>query len=383
MNIEQIKKKKINAVIAVIYMNIVILTQIFFAITKINLESSIIYFIITSILIIISLINNKKYIDLKFNIFIISIVFIISINYFFQNYNNIFLNQIIYIIQFVMLPIYFSKNINDVNIFLEYWYRISLGIFFMFICYINEIVRNMGYMSIGIYFQLCFIAILVNYYKKRNTIDLIILIAIYIYSFIYGGRGSILGMTLSVLYIIYLNMDIKKGSFYIISIIPIYFFVRENLGYIINTIKIVLEKNNIYSYSINKFLIGLQDGIVASSSGRDILIDEAITLILNNNFMPKGIGYYTYITGNPYPHNLILEGLILFGIFFIPIIILLFIKFMKRYKKINNVYIKLLLILLILTSITRLMLSSSILMDISLWYFIGLTYFNKNLSIQT
>ena len=147
----------------------------------------------------------------------------------------------------------------------------------------------------------------------------------------------------------------------------------------------MLYKNNTISYSLNKIIMTLEQGKIFSSSissGRDRIYMESFNIAKNNFYMPKGIGYYTSITQKNYPHNILLEILITFGICgllcFIIGCVYLLIKFIKNYNLDDNYnYI---IISMVIYSISRLMLSSSFWLESMFWMsIIMILYYPRNI----
>ena len=163
------------------------IVAIFTTITNLNINTNIIYIIVTAISLIATFIKSKCRVNSKYVFFVISITTLISINYFLQDYSSIFAKEIFNIIQFIIIPLYLVTNIEDLDKFLIYWYRISIFVFISFIIFKDSI--TISYMGLGIYMQLCFISILINYYKHDRIID-ICLCLFYICLYLYIWRKS-------------------------------------------------------------------------------------------------------------------------------------------------------------------------------------------------
>lgn len=117
-------------------------------------------------------------------------------------------------------------------------------------------------------------------------------------------------------------------------------------------------------------IIFVNKGFVESSSGREDLYINSINLIKENYLMPKGVGYYQYVTGGNYPHNVILDLLITFGIITIPIIFCFIIAVVIKYKKSQTTF-RLIFSTLLIFITARLTFSGNFWSEQVLWILIG------------
>lgn len=329
------------------------------------------------ITIIVSIVINKGYIRLEYIVItMISIIFFIF-NMTFVSYKH----EIIYIMgEFVingLITLYFAIQDIDYNKMLRYWYILG-SISFINWVYIllSTPSNNINYMALGVCLVYCFIIYSYYYYfsKRFKILNLILVLITFMLIFIEGNRSSSIICVFIIVY--YQIVKIKEenqiwGLLRIGMILSISYILIYNVEEILIYIQNELIKRGMYSYSITKFNSMMTGSIDDLFLGRTELYDAAINIVYSSNFMPRGVGYFEYITGFVYPHNVLLELFITFGVLSIPIIILFLFYFTKKVKIIEDKILVHIIFILIIFSITRLSFSSMFWNDIPLWVCIG------------
>lgn len=162
--------------------------------------------------------------------------------------------------------------------------------------------------------------------QKRYIISSLVLVLIGLMMIIsFGSRGPILVIVLFILTLVAFNTSIKLSSktlilfiMIVVSFVGVRFF--EN---IIEWIIGFLDRFDVESRLLNTFLLINSEGASGFLTGRDALYLQSIELISDNPLY--GIGFYVdrYYLDGTYPHNIIIELFLHFGI---PLGFLLFIS---------------------------------------------------------
>lgn len=224
-------------------------------------------------------------------------------------------------------------------------------------------------------------------YKLIQAISIPILLSTSISS---GGRG---GVILCFLYMVFIplifakKIHINKITFYIFLsfalLIPTIIFFDEYLP---------AETTDIFYHGLERSIAFIgPDGLNwDGTSGRDLVYDNALTMIANSPFF--GYGIFNYKNQAEYPHNLFLELMIGGGLIYLTVAVLFLIVALKkiaRFSRINHE--NKLLIVMMTYPLINLMFSGSYLSNSTLWFFIGfssalkekgLTSYNRNILLQ-
>ena len=137
-----------------------------------------------------------------------------------------------------------------------------------------------------------------------------------------GSRGPFLCVL--IFFAVYLGVkliDSSKRILYLFLFVLIAFFIWLMLPYLLNAIDSLLNSLNIHSRIINK----LVDGTISDDSRRYIIWDATIQMIIKNPLGYGALGSRHVISEliyAGYPHNVFLELLVDFGLFFGIVIIL-------------------------------------------------------------
>lgn len=342
-------------------------------------------------IIVYSLYINKSKFKFKFAIIFIISTIIFLINALLVSFTDRVINDYLMFFRYAILSLFFTMFINDYKSFIKYWYKVSIIGLFILNIYIDYYRSTNGYMDYGIGMTYCFIGFSTYLYsnlckyKFQKLVTLLLLIFSFIRILIEGNRSSLI---VCVLVLLFYEINKFRKSHSLRNLARLMFGGSALLYFIINIKNILILVNGymnsigVYSYSITRYINMLSGGLaslVSESAGRDVIARQAIDLIGKSNLMPNGIGYFSFATGIVYPHNIILEIAIDFGI--IGIISLIIITLLILRKKIyigkkDKLY-KYIVAMIFIYSLTRLMFSGRYLTEPLLWIGIGLVVFYK------
>lgn len=354
--------------------------------------NTLILWILLSGMLITSIYINRK-INIKLILFLLAILIMFFMNYLLVDYRHLVIVDFINFLRAGLITLYFTSQINDYEDLIKWWYRVALISILVCNYMLPYFMENNMYMDFGIFITYSFIIIALCFYNKYNkntTLNLILMIFLFLEICLFANRGSIIISLLVVLYYEVLNLK-QSTNYKIIFKLTIISFIGSYLIFhmekILDKIISILNYYNINSYAITKIVLTLQHGVINESSGRDKIVDICMDIARNSGYMPNGIGYFTYVTNGKYiyPHNIILEILITFGIIgvviFLGYVINMIIKY-NTYKKYNE-YFKNITIVIFIYTIVRLMLSSTFWKEKMFWLIIGIIMFINKRDIVT
>lgn len=370
MKIISINKYKINAFLIVLF---VFMSSVTMPIKNFTRNGSIIW-LITILGIIISFFINRK-IDKNYLFFLITSLILILLNILIVEYSSMVISELFEFIKFGLIPLYLSSNKFDYDSFVDYWYKFSIVNFVILVYYIPNVINNkLNYMVFGISLVYSFVGFITYFYikNKYKVLNLIIVIIIVILIFIFGNRSSLL-ICLSIWLFMKLynirNSFKKVISLFIMITISIVAYI--NIFNILKGINIFLQKIGIHSYSISKYIMAIDNGFIKSTSGREELAKLSIDIIKSNPLKPHGLKYFTYFTGRIYPHNLILDLSIVFGLLGAIFIIGFLIYLIFKSKYIKNESFKIILSEIIVLEFLWLFFSGTFIEESIFWIIIG------------
>lgn len=293
--------------------------------------------------------------------------------------NSYFLMEFL---KFGVLTMFLSSLNIDRNLFIKYMYIV--GLINIVILQFNYFIfnENFNYMSYGIYMCLSLISILIKSLETPNTVNIFLIVLNSSLILVFANRSSILiAIVLLFLFVwIKLKVHLLYRYIYLVSIISfglVFYFYGQKL---ILFILYKLNEIGIYSYSFSKFARAFNYGFVASSSGRDVILSEAIDLIKLNNYYPAPVGYFMEHTTWVYPHNIFIEVILNYG-FLGPLFLLIVTTYIIfKISKIKNKSIKYFYIFIFIFVIIRLSFSNTYWSEPLLWGAIGMLLFNQNLN---
>lgn len=344
-----------------------------------------IFYITACIFIIMTIVRLSNVI---YNIIIKNIIFLLFVLIFmifhmilFKNLNLIFISNLPRVI-FICIPLFlFGKELNSCRMIYNLNEKIVSLILKMCICFeiVNIFVgiRIEGY-SMGIsYSILFFLGIYLS--KIKYSYKECVKIFYFIWFILkYGSRGSLLCI---LVYIVCLEVnnfiykrELVKNILLLLCVVMIFYTKKQVFSFL----QIIVNIFNISSRSIDLLIRNSGNGVYLS--GRNILYSNIINIIKNNPLQIRGIFSERLINSGIYAHNIVLEllyqfGIVIGGLLIILIAILFFrIVFSNRQYLFNRVTFSLGII-----SLTRLMISSDVWINLEFWLWLGLC-FNRNLN---
>lgn len=178
---------------------------------------------------------------------------------------------------------------------------------------------------------------------KRNQLIYAIILGIAIA--IGGARGPIFCVLLSIVFLIITKINFKKtwirlfvAFILILSAIGVYFFFNDNIFEWLYELRRILYHYNVSPRILNIILAGKR-----YDSGRSNLYQGAfkeisdhflgVGMFRDRQIMSKYMGAYSGSTTGNYPHNIVLEILIQYGVFFGPAILIILISLLYKVGK--------------------------------------------------
>ena len=191
--------------------------------------------------------------------------------------------------------------------------------------------------------------------------------------FIGGCRGALLQLSIAIIILFLINDGTAitaKKMFIIIMALFISFIIYINFNQIIIAIGQLLNTIGFKSRIINMFLGTSMEGTVFHFDDRSEIYKLTIPEI---SFLGKGI--FIYVDGVGYPHNIIVEFLLGYGIIFGSILfiglIILVIRSYRRVKIINDRFLLIIWVSAFTTIFIKMMVSASYLTDRAFWFYLA------------
>lgn len=372
-----VNKERINSLLLVIYIFSVTLALPFEKIIGIPSLSV----VIACLTVIVSFFINKSA-NLKMNMLIILILVIFLMDILIFEYRQNSIKIFILLLRWGLPALYLSCKITDFKNLLIYWHKIGLlNLIIVNIFYILTSYKEVeNYMTVGVYLTYSFIPFIINYYNNKNKFSLCLSIFTLIEIMVFTNRGSISCCLIIILYMeLTQNRNYKNTLKAMLKLLLLYIFAL-NLNYIIVVFDEIISKFGISSYSFAKLLQFKDLGLAGTSSGRNVIYEISMNIVRESNLKANGIGYFDYATGLGYPHNIILDIAISFGILglllFGCLIIILILKYFKSDRK-NDGYNRF-IVCISIYCITRLLISSTFWSESYFWMLLGLILFNNN-----
>ncbi len=382
---ESIDSKNSLLLVLFIFANVITLPIV-------RISNSTIFFWLFDIgIIVYSLYINRSRFKSKFTIIFIISTIIFLMNSLLVPFTDRVINDYLMFIRYGILSLFFTMFIIDYKSLITYWYKVSIIGLFILNIYIGYYRSTKGYMDYGIGMTYCFIGFSTYLYsdlykyKFQKLVTLLLLIFSFIRILIEGNRSS---LVICILILLFYEINKFRKSHGLRNLARLIFGGSVLLYFIINLKKILILVNaymnsiGVYSYSITRYINILSGGLaslVSESAGRDVIARQAIDLIGKSNLMPNGIGYFSFATGIVYPHNIILEIAIDFGIIGIIFLIIITLLILRKniYIGKNDKLYKYMVAMIFIYSLTRLMFSGRYLTEPLLWVGIGLVVFYK------
>lgn len=318
-------------------------------------------------------VDSKKYLKADFAILYIFLILFFGITWLFHpEYTPYYLKREYGIWDTVFFPTHgiytylFVRMVNNPNKMLR---NIKISGCLMFFYFLNEIYlytqrgfwygvvgsngqAKMSY-SVSFGYQLLFflIAFLYSSFKYKKTSDILITLGFVVMLFIGGSRGPFIFIITFIIMYWLLEFSNRNNFLKYKNKLIVFFSIGSILYYFRNNILVLISTqiNNIgfSSRFIDKILLGT----ISSDSGRSIIWGRTIEMIKQNPLGYGGMGTRHIITDiifAGYPHSVILEilvdfgvffGLIILSLFFINILIMFFNKNRKEWRGIFLIFL--------------------------------------------
>src|SRR5699024_5624549 len=349
------------------------------------LNSGLSVWVLTAIILIISLYINKNKLNFKAIVIIFGIIMIFLINYLLLSFEEETTHLLIEFIKFGAIPFYLASTIKNTENIYKYWLVLGILNFVILLFYIEQInEREFNYMTFGRYMSLSFIIFSYYYYKGKFKVSMFFIMLITMIAvFIFGNRSSILIIILIVFYFEIKKLIQKRTlmQYFKLTLITIgLIYLISNIKKLVYKLIYLLEINNLNSYSFKKLIALFDNNTTSFVSGRDNIYFDSVKLIYKNNLMPKVIGYYQNVTEHVYPHNVFFDIMITFGFIGVLLILSVAIISIIKYIKISNLYIKQLILILGIYQFTILNFSGTFWSESIMWMLFGLLISNNFVS---
>lgn len=201
--------------------------------------------------------------------------------------------------------------IKDISVLYNKLYRFSfvtqLVLFYVAIRF--QRTSSVGYsMSIGYLLLFQLLIVLLHFFLQKKIVDLIFIGVDVFFILIYGSRGPLLCVAFCGCLYVITETSLNGGKKLIISLLAI--TIVWNGEYIVNSILSFLPNDLIgSSRTISMYLKGQ---LTSSDSGRGLIFQEYMQLINTRPLTGFGLaGGWRY---SSYPHNIIIELMLAFGI---------------------------------------------------------------------
>ncbi|MCT8139018.1 O-antigen ligase family protein [Anaerobacillus sp. CMMVII] len=308
-------------------------------------------------------------------IYILAIL-IFLINYLIFPENHIYLKELIFPFFFMCLPVFiYSMSINDVAVLKQIMEKASFIVFIIgtilgFLILSGSVSAGVYSMSLSYYMLVPAIIYINDLFDKPSIRILVFVLVSLLVILALGSRGAIFCIFVFVfLKLLRPNtrLNYKKLIGYFVSIVSvmiIYLKIEDILEYLYY----FLLNYGIRSRSI---MLLLRDEV--HLSGRDVIYDNLIGVIIQNPLLGIGLVGDRRVLGGSYAHNIFLEIASNFGvvlglmIIFLICIIIFKLFLLKNYMNYN------VFIIWFCLGFVHLLVSSSYLIDLNFWVFMGIS----------
>lgn len=249
-------------------------------------------------------------------------IFLLSCLLFNENMKYIFEIAFYYFLMCLPNFLYYLA-IKDKKIFLDMivntvYYQIILVVFFFVSIMLRRATFEYEYDMVYSYLSIVPIIILIyKVFNKFSFLDSMLILIGGAIVLVAGARGPIVCIVAFIFIYIISNSIIGKDKIKFVSILSVAFVIiilaLLNFNILLNVINDILIKRNIYSRTIYTLLnIGEFD----FTAGRSDIYKVCLEAIKNNPLLGLGVGGDRVVLDGTYPHNIVLEILMNFGVFF-------------------------------------------------------------------
>lgn len=323
----------------------------------------------------------------RFNTKIFFLTFILGMifasNYLlFPQYNSYFKETIVTFWTTCFIMMFSICCVNDYSLLVKKIEKLSYIIAWS--CLLVIILRIINRSSLDSFYSMGFgyaclfpaLFVVKSMFDKSSFLSILRFIIIIIAIILFGSRGPLIGI--AVFTVCYLFLLLSKKQLKSKKTIFIILFLLFSLTLLIfhNSISHYLLKIFAH-FGVRSRTVELLFGDLFYSSGRDAVQETVLNDILSSPFNVRGIHSDAFIAGT-YSHNLILEIIHEFGLFFgglfLLTILVLVIKTIFSKKKEDDYY---LLLILMCACLPKLMVSGTIWTTYIFWMWFGLMVTKK------
>ena len=205
---------------------------------------------------------------------------------------------------------------------------------------------------------------------KHYVIDFIIMLVSAFEVFVYGARGCLVVILL--IYLCYFCFMLKGHFKLKVAIVALVAVVFSFAVEILTFMKSILESRGISSYAITKYIRAFEEGLESTASGRDIIYQKAIDIMMDNPLFGSSLSSASVGSNITYYHNIFLQIGCDFGVIvLIAFCIFLVWTFVKTIKY-KNIKVQFCYFSIFCIAFGRLLLSSTYWQRPEFWIFMSI-----------
>ncbi|MEZ9768949.1 O-antigen ligase family protein [Vibrio breoganii] len=335
--------------------------------------------VVVLIMFLVSLFVNNK-INIKLVTVMLFLLMLITLDGLFLSTSG----EVKYLIEFCkksLVILYFSYYVKLNFNFITVFRKVSILACVIYLANFDMLFsKELSYMDFGNMIVMVVLSLSLSIFvnNEKNTVNYLLLFIVLALTLLFANRMALICAIVAMLIVwifasnrIYQQLVKSTVLVLMLSFITVLFL--NNLTGLLE----LLQSLGYYSYSLNKIDLAYQEGISSSSSGRTELYRSALSLMLDNPLKIKGLSFFTDQTDAPYPHNLFLDLGIVFGV---PLGVTIFLLYCIIPLYLLRIKDKLTLTVLLAVwsiSFTRLSLSSSFIIEPTVWLLVGLFFKNN------
>lgn len=278
---------------------------------------------------------NYRKIRFNYYCFVLCYNIYIALNLFFVNYHEYVLIESIssFIVFNIPLMVISSSNFKIEDFINSYGIAKKIGFFTLAIalyCYTSGLV-NYGIFSKVVIPNTIFLSFSLFIRKNRSVRLSIFLLVNLLVAVLFSGRmaGFVCILIPIIGYILSFKNDFKKAIIMIVTVIT-GIFIISNYDVILVRVYKLVSNYNIHSRTLDLLIAQLSNGSIYMTS-RDLIMKNIFEYVSDNPLIPRGFATVRFLTNGEFyhAHNLLLELYLLFGIFTLPILLILSFKIYK------------------------------------------------------
>lgn len=274
------------------------------------------------------------------------------------------------------IPLIFSiKDFSKLNRYLVFFARIFmlfvvLNDFFTINVLSSKKADDMMY-SYGVVLLTCIL--IHDFAENKNRSNLYLALLGVLSALLSGTRGPLVCIAVCV-FLSYINKISNKTSKLFFVLVLVAFVFLGGVRIALNGAANILSSIGFGDMRLVQYQ---EEGVLMTDSGRGDISLILWDAIVDNGFLGGGIGYDREILGVRYAHNIALEFLCDFGLFFGSVLLIVTLLACIRFFNSKNHDMKSVGIVLVSTVFVKLMFSSSFLIVFDFFLMLGLYYNNK------